>query len=69
MPELALKDITLHYEVDGSGPPLVLLAGMLSDSATWAVIAPLLTQNFTIIRPDNRTTCLLYTSPSPRDRG
>jgi pimeloyl-ACP methyl ester carboxylesterase len=56
MPDLALKDITLHYEVDGSGPPLVLLAGMLSDSATWAVIAPLLTQNFTVIRPDNRTT-------------
>lgn len=56
MPDLALDDITLHYEIDGTGPPLLLLAGMLSDSATWAGLTPLLTDKFTVIRPDNRTT-------------
>lgn len=56
MPELSLNDITLHYEIEGSGPPLLLLAGMLSDSASWAGFAPLLTNRFTVIRPDNRTT-------------
>lgn len=56
MPDLHLDDITLHYEIDGSGPPLLLLAGMLSDSATFAAFAPLLTGNYTVIRPDNRTT-------------
>lgn len=56
MPDLKHDDITLHYEVDGNGPPLLLLAGMLSDSASWAALAPLLTDRYTVIRPDNRTT-------------
>lgn len=56
MPDLVLNDISLHYEVDGSGPPLLLLAGMLSDNATWGAFAPLLTDQYTVIRPDNRTT-------------
>lgn len=56
MPNLTLDDITLHYEVDGDGPPLLLLAGMLSDSASWGAVLPMLEPHFTIIRPDNRTT-------------
>jgi pimeloyl-ACP methyl ester carboxylesterase len=48
--------IRLHYEIDGSGPPLLLLAGMMSDSASWGPLVPLLTPHFTVIRPDNRTT-------------
>jgi pimeloyl-ACP methyl ester carboxylesterase len=56
MPELSLDDISLHYEIDGSGPPLLLLAGMLSDSASWGPLVPLLAEKFTVIRPDNRTT-------------
>ncbi len=56
MPDLPLNDITLHYEVDGSGPPVVLLAGMLSDSASWTPVVEPLSQQFTVIRPDNRTT-------------
>ena len=56
MPDLKRPDVTLHYEIDGNGPPLLLLAGMLSDSATWAGFTPLLSDHFTVIRPDNRTT-------------
>lgn len=56
MPDLQLSDISLHYEIDGAGPPLLLHAGMLSDSATWAPLVPLLTPHFTVIRHDNRTT-------------
>lgn len=56
MPELSLKDVTLHYEIEGDGPPLLLLAGMMGDSASWGALAPLLTPHFTVIRPDNRTT-------------
>jgi pimeloyl-ACP methyl ester carboxylesterase len=56
MPDLDLEDVTLHYEIDGSGPPLLLIAGMLSDSASWAAVAPMLAERFTVIRPDNRTT-------------
>jgi pimeloyl-ACP methyl ester carboxylesterase len=56
MPWADLTDIRLHYEVEGAGPPLVLLAGMMSDSASWGPLVPLLAERFTVIRPDNRTT-------------
>lgn len=56
MPDMKRPDITLHYEVSGNGPPLLLLAGLLSDSATWQPLLRLLEPHFTLIRPDNRTT-------------
>ena len=60
MPEVSLNDITMHYEIDGKldgeKPPLVLLAGMLSDSASWLPVVNLLSAKFTLIRPDNRLT-------------
>ena len=55
MPDLKLPDVSYHYEVEGSGPPLLLLPGMLSDSATFGAFAPLLTDSYTVIRPDNRS--------------
>ncbi len=55
MPELTLPDASLHYEVSGTGPPLVMIAGFMSDGASWAPLAPLLEPHFTLIRPDNRT--------------
>lgn len=67
MPDLPLDDITLHYEVDGKGPPLLLLAGMLSDSATWAPLVPMLQDRFTVIRPDNRTTGRTILGDAPAD--
>jgi pimeloyl-ACP methyl ester carboxylesterase len=56
MPSLSLPEVTLHYEIGGSGPPLLLIAGMASDSASWAPLVPRLEQGFTVIRPDNRST-------------
>lgn len=56
MPELALPDVTLHYEIDGAGPPLMLIAGTASDSASWGPLVEPLAQRFTVIRPDNRST-------------
>lgn len=56
MPGAQLNGVYLHYEISGSGPPLLLIGGMLSDSATWLPVLPLLEQHFTVIRPDNRAT-------------
>ncbi|AVO38941.1 alpha/beta fold hydrolase [Pukyongiella litopenaei] len=56
MPGLRLADVTLHYEIGGNGPPLLLIAGMASDSASWLPLLPLLEPRFTVIRPDNRST-------------
>ena len=56
MPAFEQGGIALHYEISGEGPPLLLIAGMMSDSASWAPLIPLLEQQFNVIRPDNRTT-------------
>ncbi|MCB1391289.1 MAG: alpha/beta hydrolase [Rhodobacteraceae bacterium] len=56
MPTLSLPDVTLHYEIDGEGPPLMLIAGTASDSASWGPLVEPLAQRFTVIRPDNRST-------------
>lgn len=56
MPIFEHNGISQHYEISGHGPPLLLIAGMMSDSASWAPLTPLLEPHFTTIRPDNRTT-------------
>lgn len=56
MPSFQTDTISLYYEIDGQGPPLLLIAGMVSDSASWQPLLPLLCDHFTLIRPDNRTT-------------
>lgn len=56
MPTFEHDQIALHYERSGDGPLLLLIAGMLSDSASWSPVLPLLEPHFTVIRPDNRTT-------------
>ena len=56
MPRIETDGASLHYEIGGDGPPLLLLAGMFSDSASWAPVVPALERHFTVIRPDNRTT-------------
>ena len=56
MPKLERDDLTLHYDVTGSGPPLLMLAGFMSDHASWTPLVPLLSDHFTCVTPDNRTT-------------
>ncbi|MEL6233998.1 MAG: alpha/beta hydrolase [Pseudomonadota bacterium] len=63
MPQAALGDITLHYEREGDGPPLLAVAGMVSDSASWGPLVPGLASGFDLIRPDNR--CTGRTRPLP----
>ncbi|MEO1251785.1 MAG: alpha/beta hydrolase [Pseudomonadota bacterium] len=54
MPQIAVNGINLHYAEAGDGPPLLLLAGFASDSASWAPIAPRLGRSHKLIMPDNR---------------
>ena len=67
MPEFARDEITQHYEIEGDGPPLLLLAGMLSDSASWGPLPPQFTDRYTVIRPDNRTTGRTVPWDAPTD--
>jgi len=67
MPELFINDIQMHYEhhhkVSASQPPLLLLSGMASDSASWQPVVPHLAEHFELLIPDNR--CTGRTLPSP----
>ncbi|CAG0973000.1 partial Putative non-heme bromoperoxidase BpoC, partial [Gammaproteobacteria bacterium] len=54
MPTLDLPDLSLHYEDRGSGPPLLLVAGLASDSFSWLPVATPLAARFRTIMPDNR---------------
>ena len=54
MPFLSHDGIELYYEQHGSGPPLLLIAGLASDSQSWLPVVAALAQQFTVILPDNR---------------
>jgi pimeloyl-ACP methyl ester carboxylesterase len=52
-----LRQLTLHghrmaYRTAGSGPALVLIHGITSDSSTWRRVMPYLARDFTVIAPD-----------------
>jgi haloacetate dehalogenase len=50
----ALQDVTVHYSLGGSGPPLLCLAGHPQTRAIWHRVAPTLTQRFTMVLADIR---------------
>jgi pimeloyl-ACP methyl ester carboxylesterase len=55
--ELDVRELTLHghrvaYRQAGSGPVVVLIHGITSDSSTWRRVLPYLARRFTVIAPD-----------------
>jgi aminoacrylate hydrolase len=54
MPEFDNHGATIHYELLGSGPPLLMIAGIASDSGSWAPLNPLLADRHRLIFIDNR---------------
>jgi pimeloyl-ACP methyl ester carboxylesterase len=47
-------DIELYYELHGSGPPLMLIAGLASDSQSWLPVLADLKKQFSVVLMDNR---------------
>jgi pimeloyl-ACP methyl ester carboxylesterase len=67
--ELELRYLTLHghrvaYRQAGSGPVVVLVHGITSNSETWLRVMPYLARDFTVIAPD-----LLGHGESAKPRG
>jgi pimeloyl-ACP methyl ester carboxylesterase len=54
MGEVRRDGVTIHYETAGEGAPLLLIAGLASDSASWGPIWAPLAERFRLIAPDNR---------------
>jgi pimeloyl-ACP methyl ester carboxylesterase len=54
MPTCTVNKISLYYEQHGSGPELVLIAGLTGDHTTWQNVLPELAQHFHVTVFDNR---------------
>jgi pimeloyl-ACP methyl ester carboxylesterase len=50
--EIALHGRRVIYRVAGSGPPVVLIHGMLNSSSHWQAVAESLAGEYTVIAPD-----------------
>lgn len=65
MPQFTRDGAHIHFETMGDGPPLLAIAGIASDGASWLPIVPLLEKHFKLILIDNRgagrTRCPLDT--------
>lgn len=51
-----MSTVELHHDIQGEGPPLLLIAGLGLNSGAWAPVVPTLAQSFTVITVDNRGT-------------
>ncbi len=54
MPAISHDGIEIYYELHGSGPPLLLIAGLASDSQSWLPALPGLAERYQVIVLDNR---------------
>ncbi len=51
---MRVNGVNLYYEVHGGGEPLLLIAGLASDSQSWLPVVDDLSRHYTVIIPDNR---------------
>jgi haloacetate dehalogenase len=52
--ELDLPDVTVHYSIGGSGPPLLCMSGHPQTRANWHKVAAALAARFTVVLADIR---------------
>jgi len=52
MPKIQVNKIDLFYDIQGTGEPLLLIAGFNSDSSSWSAMMPAL---LSTIRPSDWT--------------
>ena len=65
MPTVSTNGISLYYEEEGTGPPVVLVSGLGASHLSWAGAVPILRERFRCITPDNRGTGMSDTPPGP----
>lgn len=54
MPIIKINEISMYYEIHGTGAPLVLIAGYTGDYTFWKFIVPNLAKHHQVIIFDNR---------------
>jgi len=54
MPKIKVNGVELYYELHGEGTPILLVAGLASDSQSWQPIVEGLSRQYRVITFDNR---------------
>lgn len=54
MPKIQVNGIELFYDIQGTGEPLLLIAGFMCDHIYWSLLMPSLVKQYQVIRLDNR---------------
>ncbi|MCM3692577.1 alpha/beta fold hydrolase [Neobacillus niacini] len=52
MPYLPVEDLSIHYEIEGNGSPIIILHGMGNNSQSWRKQLAGLSENYTVIAWD-----------------
>jgi pimeloyl-ACP methyl ester carboxylesterase len=65
MPAAHVNGIELFYEIEGEGPPLLLIAGLGANSSAFAQAKPAFVKDHTVITFDNRGTGRSAVPPGP----
>jgi pimeloyl-ACP methyl ester carboxylesterase len=56
-------EVDLYYEIHGSGPPLLMIAGLARDSQSWQPIIADLASHYRLITVDNAAHSLHLENP------
>lgn len=54
MPTVKVGDINMYYEINGAGPPLLLIMGLGSDLSAWMFQIPEFSKKYQVVAFDNR---------------
>ncbi|MDR3075517.1 MAG: alpha/beta hydrolase [Candidatus Methanoplasma sp.] len=54
MPYVNVNGANMYYEMDGNGPPVILLTGFGGDINFWKKALDIMSEEYTVIRIDNR---------------
>jgi pimeloyl-ACP methyl ester carboxylesterase len=54
MPYASVNGVSLHYEISGSGPPVVLVTGFGGDTGFWKRASDIMSGRYTAVKIDNR---------------
>lgn len=65
MPTAAIDGVDLYYEVEGEGPPLVLVNGLGANLVYWAPVVSRLKARHTVVTYDHRGAGRSDTPPGP----
>jgi len=68
MPTIQVNGVELHYEVQGSGPPLFLVHGSWDDHTVWAQFTELVADRFRVVAYDRRSHSRSERPPGRRTR-